>query len=74
MIELDLHGVKHEDVKRKVEAYILTLSQQNAYFTGYIITGNSTEMRRLVKEELIKHKWVNYADDLKPGRIFITGC
>lgn len=74
MVHLDLHGVKHEDVKRKVEAHILMLSQQNAYFTGYIITGQSTEMKRLVKEELSKHKWVQYADDLKPGRIFIAGC
>jgi hypothetical protein len=30
-------------------------------------------MKRLVKEELDKHTWVTYIDDLRPGKIFISG-
>ena len=70
---LDLHGIKHKDVQILVEEYIYTLSNQNAHFTTYILTGNSQKMRQLVKEELDRHEWINYMDDLKPGRIFVCG-
>ena len=72
--DLDLHQVNHADVQRKVEEHILFLSQQNAYFTTYVITGNSTEMKRIVKDELRRHTWVKFMDDFKPGKIFVTGC
>ena len=72
-MHLDLHKVKHADAAEKVYEHILKLSQQSQYFTGYIITGNSVEMKRLVKEELDKHNWVTYIDDLRPGKIFISG-
>jgi len=44
MRELDLHGVKHEDVDRLVENFILL---NNLPVT--IITGNSQKMAELVK-------------------------
>jgi hypothetical protein len=72
-MHLDLHKVKHADAAEKVYEHIIKLSQQSQYFTGYIITGNSVEMKRLVKEELDKHTWVTYIDDLRPGKIFISG-
>ena len=71
-MHLDLHKVKHADAAEKVYEHILKLSQQSQYFTGYIITGNSVEMKRLVKEELDKHTWVTYIYDLRPGKIFIS--
>ena len=74
MANLDLHGVQHADVSKVVHEHIIKLSQMNAYFITYIITGNSTEMKRLVSEELRKHDWVNYMDDFKPGKIFVCGC
>lgn len=70
---LDLHGIKHKDVQLLVEEYIYTLSTQNAHFTTYILTGNSQKMKQLVKEELDRHEWIKYMDDLKPGRIFVCG-
>jgi hypothetical protein len=72
-MQLDLHQTKHADVAEKVYEHILKLSQQNQYFTGYIITGNSVDMKRLVKEELDKYNWITYIDDLYPGKIFISG-
>jgi len=73
-MNLDLHNVKHANVPKAVHEHIIELSQMNAYFTTYIITGNSTEMQRIVKDELRKHTWVKFIDDFKPGKIFITGC
>lgn len=70
---LDLHQTRHADVAKKVHEYLIKLSQQSRYFNGCIITGNSREMKRLVKNELNKHNWVSYIDNLKPGVILITG-
>jgi len=74
MGNLDLHGVQHADVPKVVHEHIIKLSQMNAYFTTYIITGNSTEMQRIVKNELRTYEWVNFMDELKPGKIFVCGC
>ena len=41
--ELDLHGVRHHEVDRKVENFVLLEEKPIR-----IITGNSDEMRRLV--------------------------
>ena len=43
--KLDLHGIKHEDVNRVVENFVL-LNETPLN----IITGNSTMMRELVVE------------------------
>ena len=51
-MNLDLHNTKHADVPKAVHEHIIKLSQMNAHFTTYIITGNSTEMQRIVKNEL----------------------
>ena len=64
MEELDLHGVKHEDVDRLVENYVL-LNEPPLR----IITGNSDEMRKLVQKVLRKHslKWESF----KPSQMTI---
>lgn len=46
MIELDLHGIRHYEVDRIVENFIL-LNQKNLPLT--IICGNSLKMIELVK-------------------------
>ena len=48
---LDLHGVRHEEVDRLVENFIL-LNEPPLR----IITGNSDEMRELVGNVLKRHK------------------
>ncbi len=48
--ELDLHGIKHEDVDRLVENFVLLKS-----LPIRIITGNSNKMRELVIEVLNRH-------------------
>ena len=47
---LDLHGVKHEDVDRLVENFVLLNEPPMK-----IITGNSDEMRKLAVKVLERH-------------------
>ena len=49
--ELDLHGIKHEEVDVLVENFVLLNEPPMR-----IITGNSDEMRELVGKVLEKHK------------------
>ena len=64
MSTLDLHGIKHEDVDRLVENFVL-LNE----LPLNIITGNSDEMRRLVINVLERHH-MNYWS-FKPGQLTI---
>ena len=50
MKKLDLHGIKHEDVDRLVENFVLL---NNPPLT--IITGNSQKMSEIVREVLVRH-------------------
>ena len=62
--QLDLHGVRHQDVERLVENFVL-LNE----LPLKIITGNSDEMRRLVINVLERHH-MNYWS-FKPGQLTI---
>ena len=50
MKKIDLHGIKHEDVDRLVENFVLLNDAPMR-----IITGNSNKMRDLVIEVLDRH-------------------
>jgi hypothetical protein len=65
--KLDLHGIKHEDVNRVVENFVL-LNETPLN----IITGNSTMMRELVVEVLEKHKFV-YENLISQNVITVLG-
>jgi hypothetical protein len=62
MKELDLHGVKHEEVERLLENFILLNNPPL-----HIITGNSEYMRRQLEAFCGKHKinyerWANWGE------------
>ena len=65
--KLDLHGIKHEDVNRVVENFVLLNETPLT-----IITGNSTMMRELVVEVLEKHKFV-YENLISQSVITVLG-
>ena len=65
--KLDLHGIKHEDVNRVVENFVL-LNETPLN----IITGNSTMMRELVVEVLERHKFV-YENLISQNVITVLG-
>ena len=62
--KLDLHGIKHEDVDRLVENFVL-LNQPPLR----IITGNSGQMMDLVNKVLQRHE-MEYENFL-PGQVSI---
>jgi hypothetical protein len=53
MRKLDLHGVKHQDVKVLVEDFVYMNQKE---FPLEIICGNSEIMIRLVQDVMRKHK------------------
>ena len=53
--DLDLHGVKHSAVEVLVEDHILTHKPPYK-----IVTGNSTEMKRICKMVLDRHKYQHF--------------
>lgn len=67
MKELDLHGIKHEDVDRIVENFVL-LSE----LPVRIITGNSMKMIELTKKVIERHqlKWEHHNPNF--GAMIIT--
>ena len=65
--KLDLHGIKHENVNRVVENFVLLNETPLS-----IITGNSTMMRELVVEVLEKHKFV-YENLISQSVITVLG-
>ncbi len=55
-MELDLHGVKHEDVTRILDQFIWEhMNKSNGI---KIITGNSPKMKELVKEVASEYGFV----------------
>ena len=67
MKELDLHGLKHLEVEDEVEDFILTV---NTPFK--VITGNSEEMRRMVKNLLDHYEFVYHTPAHNAGEIIVT--
>ena len=64
MNKIDLHGIKHEDVDRLVENFVLLNDAPMR-----IITGNSNTMRDLVIGVLDRHN-IEY-EQFKPSQITI---
>ena len=62
--QLDLHGVRHQDVKRLVENFVL-LNEPPLR----VITGNSFKMTNLVSEVLDRHEF-KY-EQFKQGQVII---
>lgn len=65
---LDLHGVRHPDVDREVENFVL-LNQTPMK----VITGNSSKMRDLVKDVLMRHKFNFEVPSNNNGMIRVYG-
>jgi len=49
--KLDLHGIQHRDVEQLVQDWVITQYNENR-LPCQIVTGNSEEMKTIVKEVL----------------------
>ena len=54
MMEIDLHGFKHEEVEDKL-ANLLILHYNMGNFPVRLITGKSEKMKTIVREVVKKH-------------------
>tara|TARA_B100000989_G_scaffold217976_1_gene166116 strand:+ start:1538 stop:1759 length:222 start_codon:yes stop_codon:yes gene_type:complete len=52
MKTLDLHGLKHQEVDEKVRSFLNFVN-----LPCYIITGNSQEMKDIVKKIVKEYEW-----------------
>lgn len=67
MTTLDLHGLYHSAVERKVENFILLNETPMK-----IITGNSPRMQEIVKQIIKKHNFkCHYESDYNLGSLII---
>lgn len=48
-MKIDLHGVKHEDVKRKLDVFLWESMQKNMVQVE-VVTGHSPKMKEIVYE------------------------
>lgn len=48
-MKIDLHGVKHEDVKRRLDVFLWESMQRNMTQVE-VVTGHSTKMKEIVYE------------------------
>jgi hypothetical protein len=67
MMELDLHGTRHEDVDRVVENFMLLSDVPSK-----IITGNSDVMKELTKRVIERHGFDWEYDIPNYGCIIVT--
>lgn len=68
MDTLDLHGVKHADVSKKVEDFVLLSN-----IPCRVVTGNSVTMKSLVQEVLAKHQMkCEPENDYNLGSLIVT--
>ena len=54
MNEIDLHGVKHENVQSMLDRFLWDNMQRKSTYVS-IITGNSNEMKKIVNEIITEY-------------------
>jgi DNA-nicking Smr family endonuclease len=67
MKQLDLHGIKHSEVKKILDQFLW----ENMQKKQKVITGISEQMKRVVKECIDDYNMTYQEDFLNPGKIII---
>ena len=70
MNSIDLHGLKHEDVSRTLDGF-LWQNMQNKIKEVRVITGNSEEMKRIVRETISDYGFTSQEEYLNSGVLII---
>lgn len=71
MNSIDLHGVKHEDVGKLLDSFLWENMQKNVKGIR-IITGNSSEMKRIVNEIIEEYGFVAVEEYFNTGSICVN--
>lgn len=70
MNEIDLHGLKHEDVPRTLDGF-LWQNMQKKIKEVRVITGNSDEMKRIVRETISDYGFTSEEEYFNAGALII---
>jgi DNA-nicking Smr family endonuclease len=70
MIKLDLHGVKHAEVKSLLDSFLWDNMQKNKKEIQ-IITGSSDQMKRIVRNLVDEYSMNCYEDPKNNGLLII---
>lgn len=70
MRTLDLHGVKHANVEDELANFFFWEYPNFKQYT--IVTGNSLEMQKIVREWLDRHNYVYYIPSNNLGEIKVS--
>jgi DNA-nicking Smr family endonuclease len=70
MIEIDLHGQRHDSVREKLESDII-LEYNKGNFPIRIITGNSLMMKKIVFTAVENHKFKSKEEPHNSGALII---
>jgi len=71
-LELDLHGVKHQDVEATLDNFFLW-ENNNISQSIQVVTGNSTEMQKIVCKWLDSNEFSYYIPSHNLGVIYVNG-
>jgi DNA-nicking Smr family endonuclease len=71
-LTLDLHGIKHQDVELMLENFFLW-ENNIVKQTVQIISGNSTDMKRIVCKWLDSNEFSYYIPSNNLGTIYVNG-
>lgn len=70
METLDLHGIKHQEVDEIVRSFLNFIE-----LPCQIITGNSMEMKNIVRKIVEEYEWFCYErDSYNHGTLIIVEC
>ncbi len=70
--ELDLHGIKHQEVEHALENFFLW--ENNVISQSIqVITGNSSDMQKLVCKWLDSNEFSYYIPSHNIGTIYVNG-
>lgn len=70
MNEIDLHGLKHEDVSRTLDSFLWE-NMQKKNKEVKVITGNSDEMKRIVRETISDYGFISEEEYFNAGALII---
>jgi DNA-nicking Smr family endonuclease len=70
MNSIDLHGLKHEDVSRTLDGF-LWQNMQKKIKEVRVITGNSDEMKRIVRETISDYGFSSEEEYFNSGALVV---
>lgn len=67
---LDLHGIKHADVTKKMDDFLYQMINKKVN-EAYVVTGHSTQMKKIVSEVLEEYNINATEDFLNKGMLVL---